>query len=303
MSHGDSVTAGARGHAGHRLHRRCAGRRVRGRRAPALRRAVAPRGACTRRSASGCSRTSSTAAPGSTGDWTAANVVEELVESIRAQVGRVARHLRASPVASTPRWRRPSCRRPSATSSTCVFVDHGLLRSGEAEQVEKDFVAATGVDLVVVDARERFLSALAGVSDPEEKRKIIGREFIRVFEQAARDVVGSRRGRRPPGGVPRAGHALPRRRRVRRRHRRRQHQVAPQRRRPARRPAVQARRAAAVAVQGRGAPGRARARRARGDRLAPAVPRPRPRHPHRRRGDRRAAGRCCARPTRSPARS
>jgi len=77
---------------------------------------------------------------------------------------------------------------------TCVFVDHGLLRSGEAEQVEKDFVAATGVDLVVVDARERFLSALAGVSDPEEKRKIIGREFIRVFEQAARDVVGSHSG-------------------------------------------------------------------------------------------------------------
>jgi GMP synthase (glutamine-hydrolysing) len=74
---------------------------------------------------------------------------------------------------------------------TCVFVDHGLLRAGEAEQVEKEFVAATGVDLVVVDAREQFLAALDGVSDPEEKRKIIGREFIRVFEQAARDVVGS----------------------------------------------------------------------------------------------------------------
>ena len=77
----------------------------------------------------------------------------------------------------------------------------------------------------------------------------------------------------------------------------------PQRRRAARRPPVQAGRAAADAVQGRGAPGRARARRARGDRLAPAVPRPGPRHPHRRRGHRRAARRCCARPTRSPARS
>ncbi len=74
---------------------------------------------------------------------------------------------------------------------TCVFVDHGLLREGEAEQVEKDFVAATGVNLVVVDARKQFLSALAGVSDPEEKRKIIGAQFIRVFEQAARDIVGS----------------------------------------------------------------------------------------------------------------
>ncbi|WP_372595340.1 glutamine-hydrolyzing GMP synthase, partial [Actinotalea sp.] len=72
---------------------------------------------------------------------------------------------------------------------TCVFVDHGLLRAGEAEQVEEDFVAATGVRLMVVDARERFLDALAGVTDPETKRKIIGREFIRVFEQAARDVV------------------------------------------------------------------------------------------------------------------
>src|ERR671921_116743 len=69
-------------------------------------------------------------------------------------------------------------------------VDHGLLRAGEAEQVERDFVAATGVALHVVDAQERFLHALAGVSDPEEKRKIIGREFIRVFEQAELEIVG-----------------------------------------------------------------------------------------------------------------
>ena len=71
---------------------------------------------------------------------------------------------------------------------TCVFVDHGLLRDGEAEQVEKDFVAATGVDLKVVDAREIFLSALADVTDPETKRKIIGAEFIRAFEAAAREI-------------------------------------------------------------------------------------------------------------------
>ena len=136
---------------------------------------------------------------------------------------------------------------------TCVFVDHGLLRKGEAEQVERDFVAATGVRLKVVDAPERFLDALAGVTDPEEKRKIIGREFIRVFEAAA--ARGRRRGRRArrAGRVPRAGHALPGRRRVRRRHRHRQHQEPPQRRRAARRPAVRAGRAAARAVQGRGA--------------------------------------------------
>lgn len=72
---------------------------------------------------------------------------------------------------------------------TCVFVDHGLLRSGEAEQVEREFVAATGVDLVVVDAKKQFLDALSGVEDPEEKRKIIGREFIRSFEKAARDIA------------------------------------------------------------------------------------------------------------------
>src|ERR671910_571631 len=73
---------------------------------------------------------------------------------------------------------------------TCVFVDHGLLRLGEAEQVERDFVAATGVDLKVVEAADQFLSALAGVTEPEVKRKIIGREFIRTFEAAAREVVG-----------------------------------------------------------------------------------------------------------------
>jgi GMP synthase (glutamine-hydrolysing) len=72
---------------------------------------------------------------------------------------------------------------------TCVFVDHGLLRAGEREQVEKDFVAATGARLHTVDARERFLAALAGVTDPETKRKIIGREFIRVFEAATAEVL------------------------------------------------------------------------------------------------------------------
>jgi GMP synthase (glutamine-hydrolysing) len=77
---------------------------------------------------------------------------------------------------------------------TCVYVDHGLMRKGESEQVEKDFVAATGVQLKVVEAEERFLSALAGVSDPEEKRKIIGREFIRVFEQAQAEIVAEAAG-------------------------------------------------------------------------------------------------------------
>lgn len=120
--------------------------------------------------------------------WTAGNVVDQLVEQIREQVGedRVLCALSGGVDSSVA---AALVQRAVGDQLTCVFVDHGLLRAGEAEQVETDFVQATGVDLVIVDARERFISALAGVSDPETKRKIIGREFIRVFEQAARDVV------------------------------------------------------------------------------------------------------------------
>ncbi|PPK97603.1 GMP synthase (glutamine-hydrolysing) [Kineococcus xinjiangensis] len=123
-----------------------------------------------------------------TPDWTTGNVIEEQVARIRQQVGdgRVICGLSGgvdSAVAAA------LVQRAVGDQLTCVFVDHGLLRAGEAEQVEEDFVAATGVKLHVVDAKDRFLGALAGVSDPETKRKIIGREFIRVFEQAARDVI------------------------------------------------------------------------------------------------------------------
>ncbi len=130
---------------------------------------------------------------GLSGEWTAANVVEDLVTSVRAQIGdaRVICGLSGGVDSSVA---AALVQKAVGDQLTCVFVDHGLLRSNEAEQVENDFVAATGVDLVVVDAKERFLGSLAGVSDPEEKRKIIGREFIRVFEQAARDIVGSHEG-------------------------------------------------------------------------------------------------------------
>ncbi|NUU18168.1 glutamine-hydrolyzing GMP synthase [Cellulomonas humilata] len=121
-------------------------------------------------------------------DWNAGNVVAEQVDKIRAQVGdaRVICGLSGGVDSSVA---AALVQKAVGSQLTCVFVDHGLLRSGEAEQVEKDFVAATGVQLKVVDARERFLHALAGHTDPETKRKIIGREFIRVFEQAAREVV------------------------------------------------------------------------------------------------------------------
>ncbi|MDU2058682.1 MAG: glutamine-hydrolyzing GMP synthase, partial [Dermabacter sp.] len=73
---------------------------------------------------------------------------------------------------------------------TCVYVNHGLMRLRESEEIERAFSGSTGgAKLVVVDAEERFLSALAGVTDPEQKRKIIGREFIRVFEHAQEDIL------------------------------------------------------------------------------------------------------------------
>jgi GMP synthase (glutamine-hydrolysing) len=125
---------------------------------------------------------------GITPSWTTRNVVEEQIAAVRAQVGsrRVICGLSGgvdSAVAAA------LVQRAVGDQLTCVFVDHGLLRKGEAEQVERDFVAATGVALKVVDARERFLKALAGVTDPEAKRKIIGTEFIRVFEQAELEIL------------------------------------------------------------------------------------------------------------------
>jgi len=129
------------------------------------------------------------AAAGCQPTWTTRGVIEEQTERIAAQVG--SGHAICglsggvdSAVAAA------LVQRAIGSRLTCVFVDHGLLRAGEAEQVEKDFVAATGVDLKVVDAAAVFLSALAGISDPEQKRKVIGREFIRAFEQAAREIAG-----------------------------------------------------------------------------------------------------------------
>jgi GMP synthase (glutamine-hydrolysing) len=121
--------------------------------------------------------------------WTAANIADALVEQVRDQIGdgRAICGLSGgvdSAVAAA------LVQRAIGDRLTCVFVDHGLLRAGERAQVQRDFVAATGANLVTVDVADRFLEALAGVTNPEGKRKIIGREFIRAFEGAVRDIVG-----------------------------------------------------------------------------------------------------------------
>jgi GMP synthase (glutamine-hydrolysing) len=120
--------------------------------------------------------------------WNSGNVIAEQVEKIRAQVGtdRVICGLSGgvdSAVAAA------LVHKAVGDQLVCVFVNHGLLRQDEAEQVERDYVAATGIRLVVVDAERKFLDALAGVTDPETKRKIIGREFIRTFEEAQQALI------------------------------------------------------------------------------------------------------------------
>ncbi len=120
--------------------------------------------------------------------WNSDSVIADQVARIRAQVGgaRVICGLSGgvdSAVAAA------LVHRAVGDQLTCIFVDHGLLRAGERSQVEEDFVASTGVRLVTVDAEAQFLAALSGVTDPELKRKAIGREFIRSFEGASEKLV------------------------------------------------------------------------------------------------------------------
>ncbi|MDZ8274690.1 glutamine-hydrolyzing GMP synthase [Microbacterium aquimaris] len=127
-------------------------------------------------------------AAGLPADWNSGNVIAEQVEKIRAQVGS-GRVLSALSGGVDSAVSTALVHEAVGDQLVAVFVDHGLLRKGEREQVEQDYVASTGVRLVTVDAREQFLTALAGVSDPEQKRKIIGREFIRSFEKAQADLI------------------------------------------------------------------------------------------------------------------
>lgn len=117
-------------------------------------------------------------------DWTAANIAEELIEKVREQVGETGRAICGLSGGVDSAVAAALVQRAIGDRLTCVFVDHGLLRQGEREQVERDFVAATGAKLITVDDSKVFLDALEGISDPETKRKTIGREFIRSFERA-----------------------------------------------------------------------------------------------------------------------
>jgi GMP synthase (glutamine-hydrolysing) len=119
--------------------------------------------------------------------WTHVSIIEQQVEAIRAQVGsdRVLCALSGgvdSAVAAA------LVHKAVGSQLTCVFVDTGLMRAGEADQVEDTFRRQFKVELVHVKAADRYFSALAGVTDPERKRKIIGELFIRIFEEVARDL-------------------------------------------------------------------------------------------------------------------
>ena len=119
--------------------------------------------------------------------WTSHSIIETQVEKVRAQVGdaRVICGLSGgvdSAVAAA------LVHEAVGDQLTCIFVDHGLMRSDEGEQVEETFRRNSQVDLVHVKAADRFLDKLAGVTEPEEKRRVIGNTFIRVFEEAASDI-------------------------------------------------------------------------------------------------------------------
>lgn len=121
-------------------------------------------------------------------NWTSESIIQQQVEEIRERVGdaQVICGLSGGVDSSVA---AALVHKAIGDQLTCIFVDHGLLRAGEREQVERDYAASMGIRVVTVDESERFLTALQGVTEPEAKRKIIGREFIRSFEAAQRALV------------------------------------------------------------------------------------------------------------------
>lgn len=127
---------------------------------------------------------------GCSGDWTAGNFILETVDRIRAQVGETGHVVCGLSGGVDSAVAAALVHRAIGDRLTCIFVDHGLLRAGEPEQVVETFEKHQGMRLIAVDAKEEFLSDLAGVDDPEQKRKLIGARFVRTFEaEAARLAV------------------------------------------------------------------------------------------------------------------
>jgi GMP synthase (glutamine-hydrolysing) len=197
--------------------------------------------------------------------WTAGSFIEDSLARIRAQVGNehvicgLSGGVDSSVAAAL-------VHRAIGDQLTCIFVDHGLLRAGERDSVERTFRQNLGIQLVVVDAGREFLRKLDGVEDPEEKRRRIGETFIRVFERAAEDAGrGARSSCR--NALPGCNRIGVRKRPIR------EDQNASQRRRLAQRHEVPAGRAAARVVQRRSAQRRPRARAAGGNGGPSPVPR------------------------------
>jgi GMP synthase (glutamine-hydrolysing) len=128
---------------------------------------------------------------GMRGDWTMRSFVEEQTEAIRGRVGAAERVICGLSGGVDSSVAAALIHRAIGDRLTCIFVDNGLLRRGEAEEVRRTFAEHFGMRLVFADAGPRFLAALAGVVDPEEKRRRIGRVFVEVFRDEAKSVEGA----------------------------------------------------------------------------------------------------------------
>ncbi len=219
---------------------------------------------------------------GLAGDWTMSSIIDEQVSHIRAQVG-AGRAICALSGGVDSSVAAALVHRAIGHQLTCVYVDTGLMRKGESEQVTETFRRSMGIELIHVDAGDRFLGRLAGVTDPEVKRKLIGDEFIRVFEEQTGGLVEAEflvQGTLYPdliesGGTDGTAAVI-----------KSHHNVGglPEDM------TLGVDRAAARAVQGRGPPARPRARPAGRDGVAAAVPGAGPGRAHHRRGHPREGG-------------